>query len=125
MRIQCILAFVVVSTTNTIGITTTTTTTEAALTTLPLIPHHIQKTRRLKELQEIHGRDLQMDDEDIFDSHLPPPSQQRRRNEAAQVGALYHGYGTHYADGTFFVCRFYAALTVKAKHKRTHTYIHE
>lgn len=63
----------------------------ASFSTMPLIPHHIQKQRRLKQLQEETGvsHDISM-----FDRN----TQFRRREEALQVGALYHGYGTHYAD---------------------------
>ncbi|KAG7340724.1 xylanase inhibitor [Nitzschia inconspicua] len=49
----------------------------------PLVPHHIQRARR----------GLEENDSLVSREHLP-----RRRTEAAQVGALYHGYGTHYVD---------------------------
>eukprot|EP00934_Nitzschia_sp_Nitz4_P001056 Nitzschia sp. Nitz4//scaffold15_size197535//194123//196009//NITZ4_001617-RA/size197535-processed-gene-0.317-mRNA-1//-1//CDS//3329537832//1056//frame0 len=55
---------------------------------LPLIPHAVQKERR--HLQE--------------ESHLETRerprrrSLQHRRTSTVQVGALYHGYGTHYVD---------------------------
>lgn len=46
--------------------------------TFPLVPHHVQRERHLKAgLPEFNIR---------------------RRDEALQVGALYHGYGTHYID---------------------------
>jgi hypothetical protein len=50
--------------------------------TFPLVPYHIQRARR-----GLNDQDGELDD------HYP-----RRRTEAAQVGALYHGYGTHYMD---------------------------
>ena len=53
----------------------------AQVTTLPLIPHHVQRERYLEE----HGR-------------RAVESSFRRREEAKQVGAMYHGYGTHYMD---------------------------
>ncbi len=56
---------------------------------MPLIPHHVQKQRRIQQLQQERGLRVE---EDAFDSSF------RRRNEAQVVGALYHGYGTHYAD---------------------------
>lgn len=56
---------------------------------MPLIPHHVQKQRRLQQLQQERGLRV---DADAFDNQF------RRRDEAQQVGALYHGYGTHYAD---------------------------
>jgi hypothetical protein len=68
----------------------------SAIHRLPLIPHHVQKARRLKEIREQH-RELQIE-EDFFDT-ASSAHQYRRREEASQVGALYHGYGTHYADG--------------------------
>lgn len=49
--------------------------------TIPLIPHHVQRARR----GLTDGRDL-------------ADGAPRRRQEAEQVGALYHGYGTHYID---------------------------
>jgi hypothetical protein len=49
-----------------------------ASVTFPLIPHHVQRERHLKA--------------------GIPESMFRRRDEALQVGALYHGYGTHYID---------------------------
>jgi len=65
----------------------------AELSSFPLIPHHIQKARRLKEdglgSSEFEGRMLEQDD----NSH-----RLRRRTEAVQMGALYNGYGTHYVD---------------------------
>lgn len=61
----------------------------SSVQTMPLIPHHVQKQRRLHQLQQERGLRL---DEDAFDQQF------RRREEAQQVGALYHGYGTHYAD---------------------------
>lgn len=70
-------------------------TAQASLDIMPLIPHHVQKARRLKELREKHGG-LQVDEE-MFENQF------RRREEALQVGALYHGYGTHYADGKLVV----------------------
>jgi len=69
-----------------------------ALHSMPLIPHHVQKARRLKEIrdqQQPLNRRLQIED-DFFET---TSHQYRRREEATQVGALYHGYGTHYADG--------------------------
>lgn len=60
-------------------------------TTMPLIPHHVQKQRRLKQLEQ---QSALRHDPSIFDRD----TQFRRRDEAIQVGALYHGYGTHYAD---------------------------
>lgn len=69
---------------------------EASVKMMPLIPHHVQKQRRLKELQEeARGlRHYHSVDPAMFDRN----TQFRRREEALQVGALYHGYGTHYAD---------------------------
>lgn len=61
----------------------------SSVQTMPLIPHHVQKQRRLHQLQQEHGLRL---DEEAFDQQF------RRRDEAQQVGALFHGYGTHYAD---------------------------
>jgi len=57
---------------------------------LPLIPHHVQRARRLKEQGLEHL--LQEAQKDEENRNL------RRRAEALQVGALYHGYGTHYID---------------------------
>ena len=56
-------------------------------TTLPLVPHHVQKTRRRRHLTQ------QQDDSEEFRS----PSR-RLDGGAQQVGALYQGYGTHYVD---------------------------
>ncbi|KAL3933425.1 MAG: hypothetical protein SGBAC_010403 [Bacillariaceae sp.] len=57
----------------------------AELVSFPLIPHHVQRARRLKE----EGSSLPAQDDE---------KNLRRRAEALQVGALYHGYGTHYID---------------------------
>jgi hypothetical protein len=69
--------------------TSTTTTTPSPnnnFITYPLIAHHVQRERVLKEQQrQLVGNDL--DD-----------AQLRRRDIAQQVGALYQGYGTHYID---------------------------
>jgi Xylanase inhibitor N-terminal len=53
--------------------------------TFPLVPHHVQRARR--------GLTEQDSEDEVLADHYP-----RRRTEAAQVGALYHGYGTHYMD---------------------------
>jgi hypothetical protein len=56
------------------------------LLSFPLIPHHVEQTRRgLKQEQE------------QFKSSNDG-SLRRRANEAEHVGALYQGYGTHYVD---------------------------
>jgi hypothetical protein len=52
-----------------------------SLITLPLIPHQAQQARRGLTNNN-------------YDTDMAP----RRRQEAEQVGALYHGYGTHYID---------------------------
>ncbi|CAJ1959388.1 unnamed protein product [Cylindrotheca closterium] len=57
----------------------------AELVSFPLIPHHVQRARRLKE--EGFAALVEEDNHNL-----------RRRAEALQVGALYHGYGTHYID---------------------------
>jgi hypothetical protein len=54
-----------------------------SLITVPLIPHHVQRARR------------GLTDGPLGDDDATAP---RRRQEAQQVGALYHGYGTHYID---------------------------
>ena len=51
----------------------------ANLQTIPLIPHRIQRQRRLGNGEE-------------------EALSFRRRDQAQQVGALYHGWGTHYMD---------------------------
>jgi hypothetical protein len=54
----------------------------SSTTTIPLIPHHVQRQRR------VEGEGLLLNPESNF----------RRRDKALEVGALYHGYGTHYID---------------------------
>jgi hypothetical protein len=54
---------------------------ESGTITFPLVPHHIQRSRL----------GLKVND---YDPLIP----RHRRQEAQQVGALYHGYGTHYVD---------------------------
>jgi hypothetical protein len=66
---------------------------------LPLVPHHVQKERRNRERQ----RHLlsQPDDRNDRTDYANNKDQNRRRTQdvnAQQVGALYQGYGTHYAD---------------------------
>jgi hypothetical protein len=61
-----------------------TSTTTSTTTTYPLIPHHIQRARRILE------------EPDYYDATWEPP--RHRRDAAQQVGALYQGYGTHYID---------------------------
>jgi hypothetical protein len=71
---------------------------------LPLIPHHVQKERRNRE----RHRHLLSQPDDLNDYDTPdnnkdrPETYQNRRHtqaeNAQQVGALYQGYGTHYAD---------------------------
>jgi hypothetical protein len=51
--------------------------------TYPLVPHHVQRERVLKERQKSNDLD---------------DTQFRRRDIAQEVGALYQGYGTHYVD---------------------------
>jgi hypothetical protein len=72
---------------------------------LPLIPHHVQKERRNRERQR-HllsqpGEWNNYDTPDNTNKDRPETYQNRRRTQAEnaqQVGALYQGYGTHYAD---------------------------
>ena len=59
---------------------------QSTIVTYPLIPHHVQRERRRK----LSGGSDEMDDS--------APMQRRRANDASSVGALYQGYGTHYAD---------------------------
>ena len=72
-----------------------------SMQTFPLIPHHVQRMRRLEE-----GRDLSEETKirqprrrelmsDIEDGSLRST---QRRASANEVGALYQGYGTHYVD---------------------------
>jgi hypothetical protein len=63
----------------------------ASVTTIPLIPHHVQRERHLKLNNHLH-----YDENAVADADATPSF--RRREEALQVGALYHGYGTHYMD---------------------------
>jgi|ERR1712238_372323 len=56
------------------------------IVSLKLIPHHVELNRRQRE------RNLLKDDD------VEEESYGRRREEAAQVGALFEGYGTHYID---------------------------
>lgn len=77
---------------------------EAAPVTYPLVPHHVQKARRHRALEELMGRNTT---ESLAASEAlrgMPPSLRRRAysysvsTSAEQVGALYQGYGTHYID---------------------------
>jgi hypothetical protein len=66
------------ATSTTSAFTTTTTTTTTSTITVPLIPHHVQKARRgLSSSSSSLSNDAP-----------------RRRQEAQQVGALYHGVRT-------------------------------
>jgi len=78
---------------------------------LPLMPHSqvVERTRReRRDLTEtiamIGLGEQEIDDRTnpLSSSHRHPASTAaagiRRREEAQQVGALYHGYGTHYVD---------------------------
>jgi hypothetical protein len=68
----------------TLNTTVATTTTGSSLISYPLIPHHVQRARRILE------------EPNNYDASWEPP--RHRRDEAQQVGALYQGYGTHYID---------------------------
>jgi hypothetical protein len=62
---------------------------------LPLVPHHVQKERRNRERQ----RHLLSHPEDRNDWNEIHENRRRTQGEnVQQVGALYQGYGTHYAD---------------------------
>jgi hypothetical protein len=73
-------------------------TVENKILSLPLVPHHVQKERRNRERQRhlLSSPSLQND--------LAGANQDRRRRaegetqDPRQIGALYMGYGTHYAD---------------------------
>ena len=54
--------------------------------TIPLVPHHVQETRRRHLTQNQDGQ------------ARFPRRDRRLDGGAQQVGALYQGYGTHYVD---------------------------
>jgi hypothetical protein len=63
-------------------------------------PHHVQKERRNRERQR-HLLSHPEDRNDYDNNNNAETDQNRRRAQgenAQQVGALYQGYGTHYAD---------------------------
>ena len=70
---------------------------ESKLITHPLTPHHVQR-ERFRQRQR--GLELPEKEEEETANHstVSSSSSVRRRTEAQQVGALYLGYGTHYAD---------------------------
>jgi hypothetical protein len=75
----------------------------ASITTIPLIPHHVQRERHLKLNNHLHydydeDADAGVDADDDAGVDVDATPSFRRREEALQVGALYHGYGTHYID---------------------------
>jgi hypothetical protein len=61
-----------------------------SMKTYPLVPHHVQRMRRLKE-----GRNLSAEHKR---PEVTTENGIRRRAIAQEVGALYQGYGTHYVD---------------------------
>lgn len=67
--------------------------TNAAITTFPLIPHHVQKIRHQRQLRPLL-------DNDHKDNPVQSSSMRRRHASRAQtmMSALYQGYGTHYVD---------------------------
>jgi hypothetical protein len=73
---------------------------------LPLVPHHVQKERRRRERQRHLLSQPDVNDWNDYDGlsndkDRPQNYQNRRRTQAEsaqEVGALYQGYGTHYAD---------------------------
>ena len=62
--------------------------------TLALIPHHAQLDRRRRE----RGRTLLSSSKDERPQHYPRRRTTADTDSPIQVGALYQGYGTHYAD---------------------------
>jgi hypothetical protein len=73
-----------------------TATATATAITYPLVPHHVQRMRRHRELglTANESGEEQGLAEIVEEDH----SSIRRRDAAQQVGALYQGYGTHYID---------------------------
>jgi hypothetical protein len=68
---------------------------------LPLVPHHVQKERRNRERQRHLLSQPDVNDWNDYDSPGNNEDEYRRRTQGTnvqQVGALYQGYGTHYAD---------------------------
>jgi hypothetical protein len=108
MAFSCVVLLSVVSRSyaaaTTTGLDSASETYQSKILSLPLVPHHVQKERRNRERQRhlVSQPDDQNDYDDPDDSKDRPETPQTRRRtqaeNAQQVGALYQGYGTHYAD---------------------------
>jgi Xylanase inhibitor N-terminal len=76
--------------------------------TIPLVPHHVQKTRRRLETGEVYvkaprphhyaRRQHQQQHQQQQQQHRDMQSDGTDIPSAVQISALYQGYGTHYAD---------------------------
>lgn len=72
----------------------------AAVRTLPLVPHHVQKERQRRLLSTAAG-EISKSSHDNNSTGVFRRGRrlsQDRHLRAQQVGALYQGYGTHYVD---------------------------